>query len=130
MKSVTCRNCSGPVPEGRIVCSSACRASLAAKSRHANAAKRAKHIAEGNCPYCRRGNMPRLEDGHHHTSNGRRFPCGSPRRGGQARTQDLIDEPAADVHAILDAAVQRECAPSWERHPEPWDNIAPRRAHA
>jgi hypothetical protein len=126
----TCKNCLGPVPEGRLVCSSSCRASLAAKSRHANEAIRAKRRAAGVCPYCRSGNMPRHDDGNHYTSNGRRFPCGAPVRGGQVRTQDLVEEPAADVHATLAAAVKRECAPPWVRHPEPWDNVVLRRVHA
>jgi hypothetical protein len=36
--------------------------------------------------------------------------------------------PAFDVSAILQAAVDRECAPPWVRHPEPWDNVVVRRA--
>lgn len=45
--------------------------------------------------------------------------------GGHARGKP---EPAAgDVDAMLEAAVQRECAPPWVRHPEPWDNVVVRR---
>lgn len=123
MKRTTCKNCSAPVAAGRVVCSMRCRAELGAKSRHASNAKRDQHLADSDCPYCRSGSMPRHADGFHYTKNRRRYPCATPQRGGQARPQDLVSEATADVHSALEAAVQREIAPPWERHPQPWDNV-------
>lgn len=67
--------------------------------------------------------MP-LVDGNHVTRDGRRYRCGAPE---QAKPVEYNPDPGVDVSAILQAAVDRECAPPWVRHPEPWDNVVVRR---
>lgn len=122
MSPNNCRNCGVSVPEGRTVCSFHCRAMLGGK------AAKARTVAGDPCPYCASGSM-RLVDGKHIAKDGRRYLCGAP-RGGKPRDVDLVEEDSLDVHSALEAAVRRESAPPWVRHPQPWDNVVGRRTDA
>ena len=121
-------NCGAPTKPGHTTCSRSCAGTLGGKSRGWRGGAERPEPANAACPYCRNGRMERV-DGFHIARDGRRYKCGVPQQGGQPRPADGA-EPGIDVHAVLTAAVERECAPPWVRHPEPWDNVVRRGASA